>query len=95
MTFHYPLAIEKWAKSLVESYRKTEKITNIEKKRFPSRAKVIEITEELRELLFPGYLGPTNWCWLNAEYLVGDKLDYMFGELSWEIAFSLDNVFSE
>ena len=95
MTFHYPLAIEKWAKSLVESYRKTEKITNIEKKRFPSRAKVIEITEELRELLFPGYLGRTNLCWLNAEYFVGDKLDYIFGELSREIAFSLDNDFSE
>jgi len=95
LTFHYPLAIEKWAKSLVESYRKTEKITNIEKKRFPSRAKVIEITEELRELLFPGYLGRTNLCWLNAEYFVGDKLDYIFGELSREIAFSLDNDFSE
>ncbi|HOQ68195.1 MAG TPA: serine acetyltransferase [Candidatus Atribacteria bacterium] len=95
MTFHYPLAIEKWAKSLVESYRKTEKITNIEKKRFPSRAKVIEITEELRELLFPGYLGRTNLCWLNAEYFVGDKLDYIFGELSREITFSLDNDFSE
>jgi len=95
LTFHYPLAIEKWAKSLVESYRKTEKITNIEKKRFPSRAKVIEITEELRELLFPGYLGRTNLCWLNAEYFVGDKLDYIFGELSREITFSLDNDFSE
>lgn len=95
MTLHYPLAIEKWAKSLVESYRKTEKITNIEKKRFPSRAKVIEITEELRELLFPGYLGRTNLCWFNAEYFVGDKLDYLFGELSREIAFSLGNDFSE
>lgn len=85
----HPIAIERWAKSLVESYRKTEKITNIENKHFPSRDKVIEISEELRELLFPGYLGRTNLSWLNAEYFVGGKLDYIFGELSREIAFSL------
>ncbi len=85
----YSPAIENWAQALVESYRQTEKITNIEKKHFPSRSKVIEITEGLRELLFPGYLGRTNLCWLNIEYWAGNKLDYLFAELSREIVFSL------
>ncbi len=74
------------AQSLVESYRKTERITNIERKEFPSRHKIIEITEELRELLFPGYLGRTRLCWLNIEYVVGSKLDHLFTGLSEEIA---------
>lgn len=91
----YSPAIENWAQALVENYRKTEKITNIEKKHFPSRSKVIDITEGLRELLFPGYLGRTNLCWLNIEYWAGNKLDYLFSELSREIVFSLGDKSQE
>ena len=54
------IAIGDLAKSFVDSYQKTKLITNIEKKQFPSRINVIQITEELREILFPGYLGRTN-----------------------------------
>jgi len=80
------VAIGDMAKALVESYKKTELITNIEKKQFPSRYNVIRITEELRELLFPGYIGRTNLCWLNVEYYVGGKLYQLFDELRSEIA---------
>lgn len=86
MASRRPVAIDTIAKSLVESYRRTERITNIEKREFPSRERVIHITEELRTLLFPGYLGRTRLCWLNVEYVVGSKLDYLFTELSEEIA---------
>ncbi|MCD6156472.1 MAG: serine acetyltransferase, partial [Candidatus Atribacteria bacterium] len=80
------ISIGKLAKELVESYRNTERITNIEKRHFPSRDRVIKITEELRELLFPGYLGRTDLCWSNVEYFVGNKLDRLFTMLSEEIA---------
>ncbi|WP_369019262.1 serine acetyltransferase [Thermatribacter velox] len=80
------ISIGKLAKELVQSYRSTERITNIEKRQFPSRSQVIKITEELRELLFPGYLGRTDLCWNNVEYFVGNKLDRLFTLLSEEIA---------
>ncbi|HSV31329.1 MAG TPA: serine O-acetyltransferase EpsC [Atribacteraceae bacterium] len=80
------IAIGALAHSLIESYRKTAFTTNIEKKLFPSRSRVIEITEKLRELLFPGYLGETSLCWLNVEYTVGGILDRLFHDLSLEIA---------
>jgi len=62
------IAIGDLAKTFVESYKKTNLITNIEKKQFPSRINVIRITEELREILFPGYIGRTSLNWLNVEY---------------------------
>ncbi len=80
------ISIRKLAKELVESYRSTERITNIEKRHFPSRDQVIKITEELRELLFPGYLGRADLCWNSVEYFVGNKLDRLFTLLSEEIA---------
>ncbi|MCX6089015.1 MAG: serine acetyltransferase [Candidatus Atribacteria bacterium] len=86
MSSEKKIAVGDMARALVESYRKTERITNIEKKHFPSRLNVIRVTEELRELLFPGYIGRTNLCWQNVEYSVGGKLDRLFDELSSEIA---------
>src|SRR5690554_951545 len=79
-------AIGDLAKAFVESYKKTNLITNIEKKQFPSRTNVIRITEELREILFLGYIGRTNLNWLNVEYYVGGKLDRLFDDLQSEIA---------
>jgi len=79
------------ASSLVQSYRKTTSITNIEKKSFPSRQAVIRVTEELRELLFPGYLGRTTLCWENVEYYVGATLDRLFNEMSGEISKSFNH----
>jgi serine O-acetyltransferase len=80
------IAIGDLAKTFVESYKKTNLITNIEKKQFPSRINVIRITKELCEILFPGYIGRTNLNWLNVEYYVGGKLDRLFDELQSEIA---------
>lgn len=83
------IPVESLVKALVASYKKTPRITCVEEKEFPSRENVIRITEELRELLFPGYLGNTRLCWTNVEYFVGHKLDRLFGELSREIAKAL------
>jgi len=81
--------VEHIAKALVESYRKTPRITCSEEREFPSREKVIWITEELRGLLFPGYFGNTHMCWANVEYFVGCKLDHLFVALSQEISKAL------
>lgn len=78
-------SIERLTKALVENYRKTLRITCSEEREFPSRENVIRITEELRELLFPGYLGNTRLCWANVEYVVGCKLSRLFVELRREI----------
>ena len=88
------IAIGDMAKALVESYQKTDLITNIEKKQFPSRLNVIRITEELRELLFPGFIGRTHLNWLNVEYYVGGKLDRLFDEFQSEIAQAYGEEFS-
>ncbi len=87
----YRVSIGELAGSLVHSYRETTRITNIRKKSFPSRKNVIRTTEELRELLFPGYLGRTNLCWENVEYHVGATLDHLFNEMSDEIAKSFNH----
>ncbi|MDI3530816.1 MAG: serine O-acetyltransferase [Candidatus Atribacteria bacterium] len=89
------ISIGKLAKELVQSYRNTERITNIEKRRFPSRSQIIKITEELRELLFPGYLGRTDLCWSNVEYFVGNQLDRLFTLLSEEIAKAFGSLSAE
>lgn len=81
--------IERLTKALVESYRKTSRITCSEEREFPSRENVIRITEELRELLFPGYLGNARLCLANVEYVVGCKLSKLFVELRQEIAKAL------
>lgn len=73
------------AKTFVESY-KNQLNNQHRKKQFPSRINVIRITEELREILFPGYIGRTSLNWLNVEYYVGGKLDRLFDELQSEIA---------
>lgn len=77
--------IERLTKALVESYRKTHRITCSEEREFPSRENIIRITEELRALLFPGYLGNTRLCSTNVEYIVGCKLSRLFVELRQEI----------
>lgn len=77
--------IRRLTQALVESYRKTPRITCSEEREFPSRENVIRITEELRGLLFPGYLGDTRFCLANAEYIVGCKLSRLFEELRFEI----------
>lgn len=85
------IPIERIAKSLVESYQKTPRITCSEEREFPSRENIICITEELRELIFPGYLGNIRPCWANIEYFVGCKLDHLFVTLSREIARALQS----
>ncbi len=77
--------IERLTKALVESYHRTSRITCKGEREFPSREKVIRITEELRELLFPGYLGDTHFCWTSVEYIVGCKMSRLFTELRQEI----------
>ncbi|MDK2897381.1 MAG: serine O-acetyltransferase [Candidatus Atribacteria bacterium] len=80
------LALTPLVGDLLANYRQTLEITNIEKKHFPARSQIIFITEELREILFPGYIGRTDLSWSSADYFIGSKLEGLFNHLSKEIA---------
>ena len=88
------IAIGDMAKALVESYKKTDLITNIEKKQFPSRINVIRINDELTLDNLPGINCRNNRKWLNVEYYIGGKLDRLFDELQLEITKAYSEEFS-
>ncbi len=68
------------------SYQNTPKIRNIGESPLPNKANIINIVEEIREILFPGYYGITDLCWENVRYFIGSKIDEIFVNLSTEIS---------
>jgi len=74
---------------IYDSYQSIPSTRNIGEAPLPNKANVIEILEGLREILFPGYYTTSELCWENAPYIIGSKLDYLFGMLSSEISKSI------
>ena len=75
--------------SLVASYRDIAIINHLGHCPLPSTQSVIDFTEDLKEVLFPGYRRRQNLNFDNVVYYVGDLIDSLHDELTEQIARAL------
>ena len=72
-------------KQLQESYRKHKHIQRVGEACLPSRAKIVEVAEEIRRLLFPGYFGHKELTDQNLQFHIGNLLARTGRELAEQI----------
>lgn len=75
--------------SIVESYRNGGKTSHLGHCPLPSFGAVIDIVEDLKEVIFPGYRRRQNLHLANVIYHVGDLIDKLHDALSQQIARAL------
>ncbi len=68
---------------LLASYQAHELTRHIERAFLPSRERVVEMTERLLELVYPGFHGRQNLTRYNVKYHVGEALPIV-GELAFQ-----------
>lgn len=71
--------------SIVESCQDEDTIDHIAAVAIPDRVSVIELIEDLRDLLYPGYFGNQEIDRDNLPYHVGSELNLIFEKLSRQI----------
>jgi len=74
---------------IVDSYKDIGSINHLGHCPLPSSQSVIEITEDLTEVLFPGYRRRQNLHMGNVTYYVGDLIDGLHDKLTTQIARAL------
>jgi serine O-acetyltransferase len=74
---------------LVESYYNIGSINHLGHCALPSQQDVVTITDDIKEILFPGYRKRQNLNFGNVVYHVGDLLDSIYGKLSVQIGRAL------
>ncbi len=77
---------------LLDSYCSHDLTCRIDKDNMVSKEILIEIVEELRKILFPGFFDNNKVRSEYSRYLVGEKLEYVQYHLKKQIAKALDNV---
>jgi len=70
---------------IVASYYQDDRTQRIDETHLPSREKIVQIVDELRELLFPGYFGTKHLTRRNVAYHVGSLLVRLGQDLADEI----------
>jgi len=71
---------------IVESYRNGGKTSHLGHCPLPNLVSVIEIVEDLKEVIFPGYRRRQNLHLANVVYHVGDLIDKLHDALAQQIA---------
>jgi len=71
--------------SILSSYEAEERTRRIGEMFLPSRTRICELLEMIRQLLFPGYFGHKRLTEENVRYHVGNLLVRIGGELAEEI----------
>jgi serine O-acetyltransferase len=69
-----PQDVDRLVDHIVRSYRAEERTRRIGETALPSRSRIVEIVEQARQLLFPGYFGHKRLTWDNVRYHVGNLL---------------------
>ncbi len=84
--------IEAAVQKLTRNYREGDLFLSRSGKRLPSRDQVIDITRQLRAIVFPGFFGNDSCAREFPEYYVGFHLNELFDRLcrQIEIAFEYD-----
>jgi serine O-acetyltransferase len=75
--------------NILSSYRSDERTHRIGRRFLPSRSRIVDIVDLLRQLAFPGYFGAKSLTAENARYHVGHLLVRLEAELSEQIYYCL------
>jgi serine O-acetyltransferase len=75
--------------AIVESCRRERIISHFDTAMIPSRESVIELLEDLKDLLFPGYFGKQEIDEFSLTYHVGNEVNQIFEKLAPQIARSI------
>ncbi|MCA9118446.1 MAG: serine acetyltransferase, partial [Planctomycetaceae bacterium] len=78
---------------IVESYHEIGTIHHLGHCPLPSTDAVIQITEDLKEVIFPGYRRRQNLHMGNVTYHVGDLIDSLHDRLTQQIARALRHAY--
>lgn len=84
--------MKKLADAVIESYKSCKGINRIGEKNGLNREAVIQITEKLRRILFPGYFDKGPGSMKHAKWLVEKKLEWIRYHLKKQIARALRSV---
>src|SRR5438045_1112716 len=74
---------------IIETYKTNGKINHLGHCPLPNLATVIEIVEDLKEVIFPGYRRRQNLHMGNVAYHVGDLIDSLHDALTQQFARAL------
>ena len=74
---------------IVESCEKERTIANYDSAMIPSKESVIEILEDLKGLLFPGYFGHQGLDPYSLRYHLGNEIHHLFEKLASQISRSI------
>ncbi len=77
--------LPKLVRNIVASYHRDQITHRIGETFLPSRGKIVEIMDELRQLLFPGYFGHKVLGQHNIQFHVGNLADHLVRALSEQI----------
>lgn len=77
---------------LLESYRQDELTCRIDKDNIVNKEILINVVEELRRILFPGFFDNNKVRSEYARYLAGERLEFIQYHLKKQIAKALDNI---
>ena len=82
-------SIERLTDDILNSYDSDERTRRIGESFLPSRGRIVQILEQIRGLLFPGYFGHKRLTRENAKYHVGGLLVRLGAELAEQITHCL------
>lgn len=82
-------AILKAVEQLTENYRREELLMSGKKRRLPDKAVIIQVLEELRPVIFPGYFGKDSAAEMFPEHYVGFRLNNLYDRLREQIEVAL------
>ena len=82
---------EKLVDDILKSYRRHELITRLDEENILNKEILIEVTEKIRQLLFPGYFDPNRVRTEYAKFLVGERLEFIQYHLRKQVAKALGN----
>jgi serine O-acetyltransferase len=74
---------------IVESCKKVPAIAHYDTAMIPSKESVIEILEDLKDLLFPGYFRQQGFDAYSLSYHIGNLVNAVFKKLALQIALSI------
>ena len=74
---------------IIETYQTIGKINHLGHCPLPNLAKVIEILDDLKEIIFPGYRRRQNLHFGNVAFHIGDLIDSLHDSLTEQIARAL------
>jgi serine O-acetyltransferase len=78
--------------AILESYLREEQTQRVGDTFLPSRSKIVDILEQIRQLLFPGFFGHKKLTRENIRYHVGNSLVRLASDMAEQINFCICSI---